>query len=338
MIKTLQAGRAFAASSVAAFHLSIMMGNERYGGEEVFREYTKLGNKGVDFFFVLSGFIIFFAHLKDVNRPEFFAKYIYRRFVRLFPIYWLYTLVFVLVLKLVGGTDAKIPDNFADWLTALTLIRFTNGDFPLSQAWTLFHEVAFYVVFSALIFSRRLGILMLGIFILVAIIFYQYPDDNERTPLNVYTSAYNLYFVFGMGAYWLYQKGGTGMLELALGFIVSFLAIYTMPLPLNVSPLFLVLGLSLLLSSLTKLEASGWIYVPTCISFIGDASYSIYLTHLNLEGTLLKIAMKADWKNLIGPGATFFVVLIGTILLGCAAYYLVERPLLLAIKNRGKIH
>ncbi|PPD35023.1 MAG: hypothetical protein CTY19_02660 [Methylomonas sp.] len=338
MIKTLQAGRALAAISVAAFHLSIMMGNERYGGEAVFREYTKLGNKGVDFFFVLSGFIILFSHLKDVDRPEFFSKYIYRRFIRLFPIYWLYTFVFVLVLKLVGGTDAKIPDTFADWLTALTLIRFTNGDFPLSQAWTLFHEIAFYAVFSVLIINRRIGLFILGIFIFVAIIFYQYPDDDARTPLNVYTAAYNLYFVFGMGAFWLYSKGGKGIFELTLGLFVSFAAIYTMPLPLNISPLFLVLGLSLLLSGVTKLESIGWVYVPTYIAFIGDASYSIYLTHLNFEGTLLKIATKADFKNVLGSGATFFVVLISTIILGCFAYYFVEKPLLLSIKQRIRIH
>src|SRR5882762_91392 len=118
MLKALQAGRALAAISVAAFHLSLMMGLDRYGGQAVFREYTKLGNLGVDFFFVLSGFIILFAHVDDIGKSDAWGAYVYRRFVRLFPIYWLYTGTFVLLLALVGGTDAKMPTTLGDWITS----------------------------------------------------------------------------------------------------------------------------------------------------------------------------------------------------------------------------
>jgi peptidoglycan/LPS O-acetylase OafA/YrhL len=337
MIKTLQAGRAIAAISVAAFHLSIMMGLARYGGEEVFSQYTNLGNRGVDFFFVLSGFIILFAHFKDIDQPKAFSNYIYRRFIRLFPIYWFYTFVFVIVLYFVGGTDAKIPSTFMDWFTSLTLIRFTPVSPPLPAAWTLFHEIAFYAVFSLLIVSRRIGLYALGLFILVAIVFYQYPTTDTRTPLNVYTAAYNLYFVFGMGAFWLYKKGGKGIIEFALGIIITFAAIYSMPLPFNLSPLALVLGFSLILAGITKLEASGWVHVPNFLAFIGDASYTIYLTHSNFEGVLLKIVMKTNLKSIIGSESSYFAVLVGTILLGCVAFFVIEKPLLAAFRQRKQI-
>lgn len=108
MLKTLQAGRGIAAISVAAYHLSITMGNPRYGGNAAFQAYTNAGDRGVDFFFVLSGFIILFAHIADIGHPEACGRYAYRRFARLFPIYWLYTAIFVLLLFVVGG-EARTP-------------------------------------------------------------------------------------------------------------------------------------------------------------------------------------------------------------------------------------
>ena len=67
MLRVLQAGRGLAAAGVAAFHLSMTMGVDRYGGVPVFTDFTRQGFRGVDFFFVLSGFIIFFAHFKDLG-------------------------------------------------------------------------------------------------------------------------------------------------------------------------------------------------------------------------------------------------------------------------------
>src|SRR4051794_11170095 len=105
MLRVLQASRALAATSVAAFHLSVDMGLERYGGDAAFREFTRHGFRGVDFFFVLSGFIILFAHAGDIGKPQAWAEYLYRRWVRVFPIYWLYTAGFVGLLLLGLGTD-----------------------------------------------------------------------------------------------------------------------------------------------------------------------------------------------------------------------------------------
>ena len=69
MLRVLQAGRGLAAAGVAAFHLSMHMGVDRYGGVSVFTDFTRQGFRGVDFFFVLSGFIIFFAHFEDLGHP-----------------------------------------------------------------------------------------------------------------------------------------------------------------------------------------------------------------------------------------------------------------------------
>ena len=335
-IKTLQAGRALAAIAVAAFHLSLGMGLARYGGQEVFREYTNLGNRGVDFFFVLSGFIISYAHVGDIGKPETWKHYIHRRFIRLFPIYWLYTALFVLVLALLGGTDAKMPTTLWDWVTALSLIRFTDGSPPLEVAWTLFHELAFYIVFSTLILNRRAGLVALGLFMAFTISFFHYQGADRPTALNVYSAAYNFHFLLGMGAFWLYRRGGRGIAEFTLGLFISTVALSTTSLPNQLSPLFLALGFALVLAGATKLELSGDLRIPQFLGLIGDASYTIYLTHVSLQGVLLKIAMKTHLHQAIGSGATFIVVLLGTILLGCFLYLTLEQPLLNALRGSNK--
>lgn len=333
-IKTFQAGRALAALAVVAFHLSIMMGLPRYGGQAVYREYTQWGNRGVDFFFVLSGFIILFAHAGDVGRPARWGHYVRRRFVRLFPIYWLYTGVYVLALSVMGGTDAGMPGTWADWLTSLSLLRFTDANPPLGVAWTLFHELAFYAAFSVLIISRRAGALAMGLFMGLALVFFHFPGETGRNAFSTYTAAYNLYFVFGMGAYGLYRRGGSGWPELLTGLGLSGWALFGMPGQFQVASMLLAFGLALLLAGAVKLESAGRLPIPAALAFIGDASYSIYVTHVSLEGAWLKVALKWHWPDHVGAGGSFMAVLVGTVALGCLAYVAVERPLLRALRGK----
>jgi peptidoglycan/LPS O-acetylase OafA/YrhL len=335
LLRVLQAGRALAAISVAAFHLSILMGLERYGGDAAFRDFTRHGFRGVDFFFVLSGFIILFAHLDDVGRPSAWKDYLNRRFVRVFPIYWLYTAGFVALLLLGFGTDAEFPTSPRDWLTTWTLVRFSAVEPPLSVAWTLFHEVAFYAMFSLLILNKRLGIIALAIWACLCIVFYDYPLEAQRTPWNVYTAGYNLFFLFGMAACWLYRRGGDGFVEFGAGLAIAIVAGVTMGLPDNLSPLILAVGFALLVAGATKMERGGYINVPGFLNYIGNASYTIYLAHIPILGLLMKVALASGLYGAVGARATYIIVLSTTIASGCAAYALVEKPLLAFLRRRS---
>jgi exopolysaccharide production protein ExoZ len=334
VLNSLQVGRGLAAIVVAAFHLSLMMGERRYGGQPVFQQYTKYGYIGVDFFFVLSGFIILFAHAGHVGKPGAWKGYVWRRFIRLFPIYWLYTGVFVVLLLLGAGTTATMPTTAIDFLTSLTLVRFSAAIPPLPVAWTLFHELAFYALFSLLILNIRIGAAAFGIWGITCLVFFHYA--GEPNPFNVYTAASNLYFLFGMAAYFLYRRSGSGLPYFFLGLCVVAAVAVAWPFGYRLAPLLLVSGFAIAMAGVARLESAGHVTFSPYLVFIGNASYSIYLLHESLSGLLLKIMIKSNLHSLLGNGLVYLIVLIGTIALGCLAYSSVEKPLLTWIRRRSQ--
>jgi peptidoglycan/LPS O-acetylase OafA/YrhL len=324
-----------AALAVVAFHLSIMMGEARYGGLPVFQSFTRLGYLGVDFFFVLSGFIILFAHVGDIGKPRALASYARRRFIRLFPVYWLYTGIFVALVLLGAGTHVTLPQTPAQWLAAFTLLRFSEASPPLPVAWTLFHELAFYVLFGLLIAHRWLGMAAFALWCGAALLLFHHPWDAAKDAANVYTASVNLYFVFGMGAFLLYRTRGNGLSESAGGLVVLLLGGAAWQEEHTLAPVLVAGAFALGLAGVAKLERSGKLRPPAWLAFVGDASYSLYLLHLPLCGLLLKLLIAVGLAPLLGPAATYLVVLAATVGLACAAYLLVERPLINALGRRA---
>jgi exopolysaccharide production protein ExoZ len=333
-LQTLQCGRALAAIGVVAFHLSATMTFARYGGVSPFLDDTRLGKLGVDFFFVLSGFIILLAHHGDLDRPGQWGYFAYRRFVRLFPVYWLYTAVYILLVKCGFGQNAHVPMGTADWLTTLTLVRFDGVETPLAPAWTLFHEIQFYAAFSLLILSRRLGMLALGLLAAVAFATCHVPAEDARSALSVYTSAYFLHFVLGMGAFLRYLQKDSGVVDVCAGVAILVVGGLTMPLPYALSNTLIATGFAFALAGAAKLEAHyGW-SCPKLLRALGDASYSIYLTHVAAIGLVLKLASKSGLSAAVSPATVYFMVLGAALVLGTAAYHVVERPLLKWMQGR----
>ena len=75
MYKSLQAGRAIAAILVVLYHLGGNIAKEKYFGIKMFSVPFSFGGSGVEFFFVLSGFIILAAHRDDIFKPHKFLNY-----------------------------------------------------------------------------------------------------------------------------------------------------------------------------------------------------------------------------------------------------------------------
>jgi len=99
------------------------------------------GDKGVEIFFVMSGFLIsglLFREFQQTGSVDLRSFYL-RRFIRLTPVYWFSLLVYVLV----GGPNAGMA-----WANVIYANNFVPAsDMAMTWTWTLAVEEQFYLLF-----------------------------------------------------------------------------------------------------------------------------------------------------------------------------------------------
>jgi len=144
----IQALRFFAAFSVVILHTSYYL---LHNGNRSEAFLNLLGDRAFGYavflFFTISGFVLTPA----VERST-LASFLARRWLRLYPAFWL-AVCLAMPLHLASfGTPLVL-----DWRT-LTLLPFGVISYPLGVEWSLIYEVFFYAVLAAisLLRSRRL--------------------------------------------------------------------------------------------------------------------------------------------------------------------------------------
>lgn len=134
--------RAIAAVSVLLTHVAFSAGANT---GSVFGRFFARMDAGVAVFFVISGFLLYrpfaAAHLSDRPVPA-TGPYFWRRFLRIYPAYWLVVIVIVYVFA-----DKHIHDleSFVLWFGLVHIYSQKHAFGPLVQSWTLATEVSFYV-------------------------------------------------------------------------------------------------------------------------------------------------------------------------------------------------
>ncbi|MCE9943693.1 acyltransferase family protein [Aeromonas rivipollensis] len=118
---------------------------------------------GVDIFFVVSGFVMFFIlhrGLDKVSLSEYRVKFIRDRFFRIVPLYWFFTIAFFLANNLLYGNDNEKSSSLLELVKSLLFIPYGSDGIVsppvLGVGWTLNYEVLFYlVIFIALLITRH---------------------------------------------------------------------------------------------------------------------------------------------------------------------------------------
>ena len=145
-----------------------------------FVKYFFFGWLGVDLFFVLSGFLITDILLKTVNKQGYFKNFYAKRVLRIFPLYYLSLIIFLVVLPGIKGFPLDF-DFYADhqwwywtYLQNWFLIFYDVGNTStaIQHYWSLAVEEQFYIVWPLVIFFVRKPKLLLTIvgFLLLAVI------------------------------------------------------------------------------------------------------------------------------------------------------------------------
>lgn len=125
------------------------------------RYMSALTWSGVDLFFVLSGFLIGGILLDQHNRSNYFSTFFIRRICRIFPLYFLVLLLFLISSKIApSGLRWLFVDPYPLW----TYVTFTQnylmggggfGSDWLGVTWSLVIEEQFYLVLPFLVFYIR---------------------------------------------------------------------------------------------------------------------------------------------------------------------------------------
>lgn len=335
MFKTLQGGRGIAALLVVLYHLNgSVFGKPKYWDHPAWSGLG-MGHAGVNFFFVLSGFIIAWVHKSDVGIVSLLPSFARKRVIRIYPAYWVFLaaiLPMYFVSPSLGTGYERYPGTI---LTSLLLIPTGNPPI-LSVAWTLCHEMLFYLIFSFLFAGRRLGIFILtGWFACCAA---HLIAPTNIFPLTFILAPINLLFALGMISAKLIEKNKIrfAAILLAIG-VCSFFGTGWMEVSgaLKGHVLTILYGIAsaLVVVGAVQMEREGRLTVPTSLVHLGNSSYSLYLVHFPVLSLLAKVYFfvgGGSWSPTIG----FFVLLLATIASGFAYHEMIERPLLRLLARR----
>jgi peptidoglycan/LPS O-acetylase OafA/YrhL len=155
---SLEVARFIAALAVAIEHLAGSVSG--FGLPAL--PFTAPAPAAVTFFFCLSGFVIHQAHARDSGQWRRLPRYIWRRFTRIYPVYWLslVPLIYYMWPHLLGAGLGTYR------IAIFTLAPFTS--FHLREfnppAWTLRFELSFYLLFgiALLPYARRVVLPLWG--------------------------------------------------------------------------------------------------------------------------------------------------------------------------------
>lgn len=336
MLAGLQCGRAVAAVMVAIFHANVfLLPSKFYAGEGAGAAFN-FGYAGVEFFFVLSGFIMVLVHRRDFGQPSKALVFMRKRVVRIYPIYWL-VMAFLLAIYFVS--PGRGPDHARDPLAILqSLLLIPSEDGPIMQvAWTLQHEMLFYIIFSGIILNLRIGRIVFGAWMLACVLALPWSHDMSF-PLSFLLKPHNLLFLFGIVAAYAYTHLSRSSALLAfwtgcalfLGIGLSETVLGVMG-PESLQPLGYGLGALLIVIGL----AQGGLPAPRWLTFIGDASYAIYLVHLPVMNIAAVGLLAAGLHLVLPPLAMLALITVIVTVAGALVHIFAEKPLMKYFKNRS---
>jgi peptidoglycan/LPS O-acetylase OafA/YrhL len=293
-------------------------------------------NTGVDLFFVISGFIMVVTTWHTFDVPGSSRRFLLRRIARIYPLYWVVN-TSIVALFVVSPGSVNFDEGSGTSIVGSYLLLPQTDRFPVLVAWSLVYEMYFYIVFAlALVLGRSKFPWVMVLWVALTL------------TLSVsYSTASNPYVVL---------VASPLSLEFVLGAVIGLAVVNGRVLLPRAS---LIFGILLFCACLVFLAVSGWgafpsvpvrvalvalpaglvVYgavalevrlgrtVPSSVRRLGDASYSLYLTHVPAL-TLLAVLLGGHLPEgsvthaLALPGA-LIVVVAGAFM----CYVVVERPL-----------
>lgn len=313
--------RAFAAIAVVLFHAA-----QRYGYD------FSQGARGVDVFFVISGFIMWTL---TASRPTSPTKFMINRIKRIVPLYWLATGVIIAAGTMGFLSDGKIDLSLQSILKSLFFVPYIAAGateiWPiLTPGWTLNYEMFFYAVFAGfLVMPSRFRLIGLST-TFIALIGLGILLEPKNPIFVIYTHALIGHFILGV---WIAEAVHRGFklqpMVAILAIIIGCLALYVIPWNHIIWTLACGLASSLIVMGVVSLDVRNLVPQNAPLLFSGNASYSIYLWHG------FAISVTAKISSLLGLPIWMACIagIFGAIISGMIIYQVIEEPIKRALSR-----
>ena len=316
VIKNIQVLRAFAALCVLFLHTVYAVNDYNYF--QLTKNFSSWGDFGVDIFFIITGFIMIYVKRSQKNTFHFLKN----RIIRILPLYYFFNFLYLFIFILFPTSFRTLQinsDNF--FLSLLFLNQYINLEKPIVTAgWSLEYEMLFYTLFAICMFVRNIRLFYFFIIFLLFLLSFQdflfieflfgiligiiYINKNKFKK-NIFKNYSYFFLIFGL--------------------VILFVSIFFYQethrtIKYGIPCAFILLG-----SIFCKQISNKYII------FLGNASYSIYLSHsLCVIGTVKLFKIIAPNFN----GITLVVIILTlSLLFASLIYYFIERNLILLMKK-----
>ena len=271
-INALQFLRGIAACLVVAYHAGGIIASDTYQNSNQIHNLTLEFRRGVDLFFVISGFVISMpVFFPSKQRTQIF--FLANRLLRIIPLSAITAIIFFFGTIAIG---AAFKDQFAVLITSMFLFPYSEGSNP-GVLWTLKQEAIFYILFSFVFINRSFGMILILCWGLASyFIFF------NNYYLNIIFFEQNVQFLFGIIACWACSKFELSkslsrrlLFCFSTLFIIAMLSSQLYELKsTSLTLLYGTLSLSIVFTAYyTQFKCS------KVLNSLGTASFSIYLIH-----------------------------------------------------------
>lgn len=344
-IKNIQSLRGVAVLLVVLFHLFIVE-NKYSHFDTLLPNILQFGNFGVDLFFVISGFVMVTVTRGKFQDAKQSLMFLYNRLTRIYPLYWVYSLLALVVFLVRPSWVNSSQGNQVNILASFLLLP--SDKLPLVQVgWTLIHEIYFYLVYFFIFLIVSDDFLIYAVIVWgICVTFFNLYLHAGNPFLDLVLNPLTLEFLGGCLLAIQYYKtkndglrsdtllivAGVSLLVAVFGY--DYYRISTGIVAPSGWWRVLLYGLPALCITYSLIHAERRGYVlPLTLSWVGNASYSIYLSHLftiNVIGRLWSIfSVDYLYDNVI----FILITLILVLLVGFLSYWLVENKLLTTSHN-----
>jgi exopolysaccharide production protein ExoZ len=338
-LELIQVLRGIASLLVVFLHSTVNV-NSLLKKEFCFNAFV-FGGAGVDIFFVLSGFIITYTSIKALQTSRTPLPFLRRRFVRIFPAYWVVITLFLIIQLLFTSFYSSGAYNFTLPNVLATYFLLPDHTMVNGVSWTLTYELFFYFLFSLAFFIPKKNIaLWLGIlYALIIIVLHCFGYDAQQQQnkwLQLITLPMNTEFVMGIIAALTISKIRSSV---ALPFLIAGCLLFIGGAILHDTGysvthngfnrvILFGIGSFFIITGLVKYELQRKVEVHSFLLKLGEASYSLYLLHLPLVVACIKIIAKLGiTNNIIIRGLLIVAIII--ICFGSILFFrFIEKPII----------